>query len=345
MRDYIILINQQSRIPKYRQIVDCIISDISLGILEPGQKIPSINELSETSYLSRDTVEKAYKKLRELHVITSVKGKGYYTFQTGQQSKKILFLFNKASTYKMIVYDSLVQTLGISADVDMYIYHCDESLFLNALNRGLNHYDHFVVMPHFKDQNSNHVSFTENVLKVLNIIPQEKLLILDNQKLDLKGKYKLIYQDFILDIYNALFEGLEKIKKYDKIILVYPSKAAYPYPKRILHGFEKFCNDQNLDYEILDEIYDDMELQKDVYITIQERDLVNLVQQIRESDLIMGTDIGIISYNETPLKALLGITVISTDFKAMGEAAANLILNNDGKIIKNPFNYIERNSL
>ncbi|WP_185965281.1 hypothetical protein [Flavobacterium franklandianum] len=42
--------------------------------------------------------------------------------------------------------------------------------------------------------------------------------------------------------------------------------------------------------------------------------------------MVTEKDVGVISYNETPLKALLGITVISTDFKGMGEAAAKIIL-------------------
>jgi DNA-binding LacI/PurR family transcriptional regulator len=207
-------------------------------------------------------------------------------------------------------------------------------------------YDYYVIMPHFRDENSNHVSSTENVIKVLEKIPKDKLIMLDNTKPIIKGDYGAIYQDFHNDIYNALNEGLEKIKKYDKIILVYPSKSADPYPRRILNGFQQFCWENNLDFEILDEIYDEMDLQsKDVYITIQERDLVNLVRQVRKKNLVLGKDIGIISYNETPLKELLGITVISTDFKAMGESAAYMLLKNKKEKVKNVFKYIERNSV
>lgn len=74
-------------------------------------------------------------------------------------------------------------------------------------------------------------------------------------------------------------------------------------------------------------------------------DLVNLVRQIREKKLTLGKDIGIISYNDTPLKELLGITVISTHFKAMGETAAYMILKNKKEKVKNVFEYIERNSV
>ena len=138
---------------------------------------------------------------------------------------------------------------------------------------------------------------------------------------------------------------MDRLKKYKKIILVYPRKAVYPYPKEILIGFKRFCVKNQLDYEILDKIYEEMELElKDLYIIIQESDLVNLVKQTRDQHYKLGEDIGIISYNDTPLKELLGITVISTDFQKMGVLAAEIILNKSPKSIKNDFNFINRHS-
>ena len=84
---------------------------------------------------------------------------------------------------------------------------------------------------------------------------------------------------------------------------------------------------------------------RDVYITIEETDLVKLVQQVNAKKLTLGQDIGIISYNDTPLKSLLGITVISTDFKTMGETAAYMVLRDKKEKVKNVFKYIERNSV
>ena len=37
-------IDHQSGIPKYRQVVEMIVSDIESGIFKQGQRIPSINE-------------------------------------------------------------------------------------------------------------------------------------------------------------------------------------------------------------------------------------------------------------------------------------------------------------
>ena len=145
---------------------------------------------------------------------------------------------------------------------------------------------------------------------------------------------------------NALSEGIEKICNYEKLILIYPENAVYPYPRRILLGFKKFCIENSLNFEIHNHVYADMILKKgDLFITIEESDLVNLVKQMRDDELVLGKDIGVISYNDTPLKELLGITVISTDFKVMGETAARMILNGEKGKIKVPFNFIDRNSI
>lgn len=340
-------IDENSRVPKYKQIVDSIIYNISIGNLQINQKIPSINMFSEDFYISRDTVEKAYNILKERKVITSIKGKGYYITRTNLVSKtNILFLINKLSPYKMTTYNSFVNSIGANSNTDLLIYHCDETLFLNLLDKNKDDYDYYVIMPHFKTDDLKHVSYTEDVVKAIKKIPKEKLVVMDNIKLGMDGQIVEIYQDFENDIYNALKEGLSKIANYEKLILIYPDKAVYPYPRRILHGFRKFCVEHSINFEILNEVYDDMILKKgDSFITIEESDLVSLVKQIRDSKFTLGKNIGIISYNDTPLKELLGITVISTDFKIMGESASQMIMNNEKGTVKVPFNFIDRNSI
>ncbi|MCK0188979.1 GntR family transcriptional regulator [Arenibacter sp. F20364] len=340
-------IDDNSRIPKYRQIVDSIITNISNGNLKIDDKIPSINSFSEEYILSRDTVEKAYQILKERKIITSIRGKGYYITRTKLISKvNILFLVNKLSAYKMRIYNSFINSIGGNSHTDLHIYHCDNSLFLNMIEKNIQAYDYYIIMPHFKTDDLKHVSYTEEAVKAINSIPKDKLIVMDNNNLQIEGNIIEIYQDFENDIYNALKEGLSKISKYAKLILVYPENSVYPYPRRILHGFRKFCVEFRIDFEIINEVYDDIILKKgDLFITIEETDLVNLVNQIREKEFILGVEIGVISYNDTPLKELLGITCISTDFKAMGETAARMILDKQKGKVKNPFNFIDRNSI
>ena len=345
---YSIKISESSRIPKYQQIIDSIVSNISNGKLEIGDKIPSINEVSEELYLSRDTVEKAYKILKDRKIITSVRGKGFYINRTTLLSKmNILFLINKPSSYKMRIYDSFVKNVGMEGcHVNLCIYHCDQTLFLNLLKKHRGAYDYYIVMPHFKDERSRHLSSSEEIQKEIEKIPGEKLLILDNGKLQIENCFASITQDYENDIFSALEIAKDKLRNYSKLIFVYPRQVAYPYPERIYRGFKKFCRFNDLDNEVIEKIYDDMPLdKKDAYITIEEIDLVNLIKQINNSNLTLGEDVGIISYNETPLKELLGITVISTNFKKMGILAAEAINNKKRLFVKNEFNFIDRKSL
>jgi DNA-binding LacI/PurR family transcriptional regulator len=68
---------------------------------------------------------------------------------------------------------------------------------------------------------------------------------------------------------------------------------------------------------------------------------------VPDSGISVGKDIGIISYNETPLKKFIldGITTISTDFRHMGEKAGELILSKKKQHIENPFEIRIRSSI
>src|SRR5690606_5039871 len=165
----IIRLDSNSRIPKYQQIVNSIIEDIENGYLTVGEKIPSINEISEEYYLSRDTVEKAYNLLKEKKIIVSVKGKGYYVARNISTSQiKILFLLNKLSNYKLKIYNSFINNLGASAQVDLNIYHCDPKIFLNLLDENIGVYNNYVVMNPFIDDQHLHQNHEEDVIEYQN---------------------------------------------------------------------------------------------------------------------------------------------------------------------------------
>lgn len=339
-------VNVDSRIPKYKQVIDSVFENINSGKLEMGDRIPSINQVAEECFLSRDTVEKAYSFLKKQKVIISVKGKGYYVAKTDLEIKSnILFLINKLSTYKMRVFNSFVQSVGHGIPINLDVYHCDPSTFIRILNKKKSLYTHFVIMPHFINERMQHFEGDEETMKALSEISPDKLIILDR---DINGFSSLagrVVQDFRKDIYDALSSTLEKINNYKKVILVYPQKALYPYPKDILIGFRSFCIHNKLDFEVIDEVYESMEFQnKDLFIVIQENDLVELVKQTRDRHYKLGEEIGIISYNDTPLKELLGISVISTDFVEMGTAAAEMIFAKEKIHINNNFRFIDRRS-
>lgn len=337
---HILKIDGDRKTPKYIQIINAVTQAIREGKLKKGDPIYSINELSDEFLLSRDTVQKAYSQLRQKGVITSVKGKGFYINRTDVTTPyRILLLFNKISNYKKQIYNAFVETMGNKAVVDLKIHHFSITLLENLLVENRDEYDYFVLMPHFYDD-------ADEIYSIIKKIAPEQLIILDKDLPHTYSKYAGVYQDFKNDIYNALESGIALFKRYKKVILVFPK--IIPYPKEIITGFRSFCNSHNLAYQIIDEIIPETVLtKKEAYVVIEENDLVNLIKLCQVKDYKAGKDIGIVSYNETPLKEILldGITVISTDHYQMGETAARLILENRKEKIKNPFMLIKRKSL
>ena len=333
-------IQENSRVPKYQQLIDSIISDIQEGVLKYGDKLPSINETSEGLYLSRDTVERAYKKLKELGVIIPVRGKGYYITSVEPLEKlKCLLIFNKLSNYKKIVYQSFVETMGDKAMVHLHIHHYDTKIFHSVLSENLGKYHYYIIIPHFTD-------FSKETFKLINKIPKERLVLLDKNLEEIQGDYISVYQDFQNDIYEALIQGIDLLKKYKKLVFILPEEIEKK-KLNIQAGFKKFCGANKFAHDIIENI-DFQEVKKgEVYISMEESDLVSIVKFSRKRHLIIGKDIGVLSFNDTPLKEVLenGISVISTNFHRMGALAAELILEKRRLKVRNEFSFIRRNSL
>jgi DNA-binding transcriptional regulator YhcF (GntR family) len=333
-------IDLESKIPKYQQIVDCITDAIRRGKLKKDQRIYSINEMSNEYFLSRDTVEKAYNILRGRGIISAIRGKGYFIRDVFiHVPVKVLLIFNKISNYKKQVYSAFIEAIGPDAIVDLKFHHYNTQVFKSLVDNYINEYNYFVVMPHFYEDQ-------EKAYQILQSIPPDKLVILDKKVTFSDIKAAAVYQDFENDIVDALDEGLDLLQKYDELYLVFPKLI--PYPPEIARGFRKFCMQNDYKYEIIPEInFSTVVRPGKAFIVIEETDLVNLIKKCRLKKLKIGKEIGIISYNETPLKEILldGITVISTDHENMGEAAAHLILTNSKEKIKNPFKLIRRKSL
>ena len=333
-------IDEESKVPKYRQIIDSILKDVDTGILLRGQRIPSINELSEEYYLARDTVEKAYNELRQRGIIESVRGKGYYIRSTEtEKSLRILMIFNKISAYKKMVYNAFRKTICPEAVVDLRIHHHNADLLHSFVEGHLGNYGYFVVMPHFYED-------MPKAMEVLRKIPPHKLLILDRNIENLGCEHAAVYQDFALDIYEALESGMDLMVKYHKLILAFPESI--PYPTEIVTGFRNFCKAEAFDYEIVSEIEEDTPIRAgEAYVVIEETDLASLVKKCRAEGLTIGRDVGIVSFNDTPLKEILanGITVLSTDHERMGELAARMIMERSQAKVRNPYALIRRKSL
>jgi DNA-binding LacI/PurR family transcriptional regulator len=81
-----------------------------------------------------------------------------------------------------------------------------------------------------------------------------------------------------------------------------------------------------------------------LYVTTVDEVLAELIKKTRLLKYDFGKDLGVISFNETVFKDILGISVITTDFRRMGIAAAEMILGHTHTLEYNPFQMIKRSS-
>jgi DNA-binding transcriptional regulator YhcF (GntR family) len=334
-----IRVDEYAATPKYLQLTNSILKAIETGKIRKNDLMPSINELSYELEISRDTAEKGYKYLKKMGVLGSVPGKGYFIQNTDfHQTLKIFLLFNKLSAHKKILYDALVASLGEYIVVDFYIYNNDFGLFKKLLGDRKEDYSHYVIIPHFLEGG-------ERAHDIINSLPKDKLLLLDKKIPGITGEYAAVYQNFGQDIYSALEKAREQLGKYHTIKIIFPSHTYQPV--EILQGCSRFCQEYAFTYKVVHSIADEPIGEGEVYINLMEEDLVVLIERIISLKLAVGKEVGVISYNETPLKKIIlnGITTISTDFREMGIMAARQILDNTHHQEEVPFYLTLRHSL
>ena len=320
---------------KYKQIISHIENSIESGLLNKGDKLPSINKLKNDHGLSKDTILMAFNDLKSRGIIFSVLKKGYYVLNENINiSVRIFLLFDDLNAFKEDLYRSFLKSLNKRTQVDLFFHHYNREIFEKHIMDNLGLYTHYVIMP----------SFFKNTNSIIKNLPSEKVYILDQMHKDLID-YSSVYQNFDKTIYSNLNKASRLIKKYKKLIMIYDNKPSRP--KGLLTGFKRFCSDMNYNFSIIESLEHRGIEKGDIYITIDDKNLLKILKKIKKLNFILAKDIGIISYNDTILKEVLegGITTISTDFKKMGKALAKIIFEKKRIKIENRNDLIVRNSL
>lgn len=327
----------RSEIPVYEQIKNYIVERVSNGEMKGGTPLPSINKLRQTHNIAAGTVYRAYEELRLQGVLVSHQGKGYFIAADEWMLKpKVFLLFDRMNAYKEILYESFLEGLGQKADVNVFFHHYDFHRFEQLIRENKGRFTHFLVMPHLYD----------NPAKVLKLIPAEKLILID-AKVDGTRNISGIYQDFEADIYDGLKSGLKWLSNYRKLWMSLSTGRFQFVPDGCVKGFNRFCSDHKLESEIIPNLTNDILNKGDLYIVFSDAELIMALKHIRQTNLKPGADIGIISYDDTPMKEILegGIAALSTDFRQMGLTAAAMILGNSSGMVHNPFSLIVRPSM
>lgn len=71
-------INPRSSTPIYQQLVDGVKELIARGILEPGERMPTVREMAAELSLNPNTIAKAYQRLEQEGIIETMRSRGTF---------------------------------------------------------------------------------------------------------------------------------------------------------------------------------------------------------------------------------------------------------------------------
>ena len=82
------LLNLQSKVPIYEQIQSQILRFIEAGVLNPGDKLPSVRQLAMDNGINPNTVAKAYAEMEKNGYGYNLPKKGVYVADVNLQDSR-----------------------------------------------------------------------------------------------------------------------------------------------------------------------------------------------------------------------------------------------------------------
>jgi DNA-binding transcriptional regulator YhcF (GntR family) len=208
----IITINKNLKKPIYQQISDWVIDEINHGVFVTDYHLPSINQIASENDLARETVVKAFRLLQEKGIVKAVHGKGFFVASNQVKAAHHIFLlFDALSAYKEVLYEAIQEQFGEDVTIDIYFHHFNPKTFENQIKEAAGNYTAYIILPFDSPQ----------ITKMLEPIPQEKLVLVDRWPRYYKNNYVGVYQDFYSDVINALTPLVRQFNKYKKLVLVF----------------------------------------------------------------------------------------------------------------------------
>ncbi len=111
-------INPELKVPIYQQLVDAIRVAIKKEILVSGQKLPTVQEMTDRLGIARGTVKRAYDELEHINLIEKVQGRGtfvsYNRDNSANRKEKAMTAIGKTITY--------LESIGLSPqEINIFI--------------------------------------------------------------------------------------------------------------------------------------------------------------------------------------------------------------------------------
>ncbi len=302
---------------KHRQLVDGVNQAILQGEIRSGEPLPSVTTFMNELSFSRMTVMKALGELKDRGIIESKKRIGYFIKSENiQQQLKIMLFLTAFNPYQEALYNSLIDELeGHQISVDLFFHHGNPKVMRSILKENLSKYGLYLITP-IDDR---------EVIHLMDQIPDRKLLQIARPVCSNK-EISYVSQDFYIEVIQALESITRFILKYQKFVLIYPPNCYHSID--IKNAFINYCNKNHITHSVESKPDINKLSAGTAFFTIEDGQLIKIIKDSEKQGFRIGKDIGILSYNDTPMKEMIrdGITVISTDFDLMGRKAAQFVI-------------------
>lgn len=336
LASYIHRLRSVNTLSKHEQIINGVIEAIDHEFLKVGDQLPSINVMVEEVGYARKTIVNAYEELKDRGLVESKKNKGYFIIsKETHQRKKVALLMYAFERFQEAFYNTLRAELGESVQIDVFFHHSNLQVFESILTNIYGKYGIYVIAP-IEDA---------GVAEQLKRIPPEKLVIVD-RNLDIGDQYNYVTQEFQDSTKRLMLELLPRIQSFNKVVLFFRSDR--DYPEGVLEAFYQLVGENNLNAEVQNQYQPGSVQAGSLYIFISDSDMWNILLDCRNQSLGIGTDIGLLSFNDHIMKDLIfdGITTISTSFTDMArETAVRITDMGNPKAVTIPTRLVRRNSL
>lgn len=94
----IFTVDPHTGVPIYLQLIEQVKRSVALGVLAPGERLPTVKQLATDLTVNPNTVARAYRELERDGVIETSVGRGSFVAQNGAGDKAIAALSDVASS-------------------------------------------------------------------------------------------------------------------------------------------------------------------------------------------------------------------------------------------------------
>ncbi len=325
-----------ARLSKHEQIVKGVLMSIEDQLVERGQMLPSINQMSNELGFARKTIDKAYSELKDRGLVESRNRRGFFvSTESVDQTVRVALIMYEFRPFQEVFYNVFRQSVGENVQVDTFFHHNNLSVFEDIIAKVTGRYGLYVVAP----------IVDRRVPKILSQLIDNRLLLIDRFVNLGEGRPHVI-QEFEESTFAMLSSLLDRVAGYKRVEIFFRQDTEAAYPKEILSACRRFCTLNRIKLKIHDR-YASGTLEKNVlYLTIGDNDLWSLLEDCIDRDFVLGEDIGVLSHNESRIKKIVhgGVSTWSTDFSKMAEVAARFVLERKPERVTIPTVFIDRNS-